>query len=142
MHVAFLTLAVKDLLYCRIHISNMWIPYKDHVELFAHSIRACLIQTCLAFTVLVCAEHQYMCCYCCSNTVPSCSPYPHGKFELRVICAVGAIGYQGQQAHSQGFNMGSGLMGFGAGAVAGAALGELSQVCLCSLSQYSNYTIE
>lgn len=37
------------------------------------------------------------------------------------------MGYQGQQAHSQGFNIGSGVMGFGAGAVAGAALGELAK---------------
>ncbi|KAL3147965.1 hypothetical protein ABBQ38_014260 [Trebouxia sp. C0009 RCD-2024] len=36
----------------------------------------------------------------------------------------GAVGYQGQP-HSQGFNMGSGLMGFGAGAVTGAALDHM-----------------
>lgn len=37
--------------------------------------------------------------------------------------------------------MGSGMMGFGAGAVAGAALGELCQVYLCYLTQCSNYRI-
>ena len=78
------------------------------------------------------------------NYCPFLQPSPiwqHSSFKLCVVCAVGAVGYQGQQAPSQGFNMGSGMMGFGAGAVAGAALGELGQICLCSLSQYSNYTI-
>ena len=52
--------------------------------------------------------------------------------RLCVICAVGAVGYQGQQGQSQGFNVGSGMMGFGAGAVAGAALGELTRIHLSS----------
>ena len=45
-----LTLAVKDLLFCRIHNTNVLTLSKNHVKLCAHSIMACLNQTCIVFT--------------------------------------------------------------------------------------------